>query len=228
MKMIFDLDLFGKTYFLIPKKLLRRAIERYAHHIRGSVLDVGCGQKPYRYLFQTDHYIGMDRNIEVNPDIVATSQCFPFKKRIFDNIVCFETLEHIKSPEKCLRNLQRVLKKEGKLLLTVPFEWPLHYEPHDYWRFTPYSLKILLTKAGFKIQKIDRIGGLFAVIGSRFVDVFSRKLEKAIPIRNPFKFMIVAVVFHPISLLFYGLSKVFDRIDDKDAFGWIVLADRKV
>lgn len=222
--MIFDLDLFGKTYFLLPKKLLRRAIEHHAHNVNGTVLDVGCGQQPYRHLFECFQYVGVDNNKKVDPDIVAESDALPFKNESFDSIVCFEMLEHTIDPQRTLNSMHEVLKKKGTLLLTVPFEWPLHYEPHDYWRFTPYSLKILVEKAGFQVIQIERMGGVFAVIGSRFVDVGSRKMEKYLPLRNTLSFIITAAVFHPISLIFYALSVLFDRVDEKDAFGWLVVA----
>lgn len=226
--MIFDLDLFGKTYFLLIKKLLRRSIERYSEEITGKTIDLGCGQKPYRYALDSSSYIGLDSEIKVTPDIVSKADKLPFKDERFDSAVCFEVLEHLMEPELCITEASRVLKKDGKLLLTVPFMWALHYEPHDYWRFTPYSLKILLNNNGFKIISIERIGGLFSATISRYIDVFSRKMENLIYfVPNPIKFVMVASIFHPVSLLAYGFSKIFDKIDTKDAFGWIVYAEKK-
>ena len=44
----------------------------------------------------------------------------------------------------------RCLTPGGRLILTVPFAARWHYIPHDYWRFTPSSLRMLLERAGFE------------------------------------------------------------------------------
>jgi hypothetical protein len=42
-----------------------------------------------------------------------------------------------------------VLRDDGQLILTVPFAARWHYIPHDYWRFTPSALRMLLERNGF-------------------------------------------------------------------------------
>ena len=41
------------------------------------------------------------------------------------------------------------MRPGGRLILTVPFAARWHYIPHDYWRFTPSGLRILIERAGF-------------------------------------------------------------------------------
>ncbi len=66
-----------------------------------------------------------------------------------DAVLSTETLEHVAEPERFLGEAARCLRAGGKLVLTVPFAARWHYVPHDYWRFTPSSLRRLLKGAGF-------------------------------------------------------------------------------
>jgi SAM-dependent methyltransferase len=90
----------------------------------------------------------------------------PFKDEIFDAILCFETIEHFPEPEKMVRDLGRVLRPGGTLILTTPnVLWePIHalaaivgYHhsegPH---RFIPYRrLLSMVEDAGFTIVTIE-------------------------------------------------------------------------
>jgi SAM-dependent methyltransferase len=58
-----------------------------------------------------------------------------------------------------LGEIHRVLKPEGFLFVTVPFLWPLHEVPYDWQRLTPFALDQLLRDAGFKMIKIQALGG---------------------------------------------------------------------
>ena len=58
-----------------------------------------------------------------------------------------------------LYEINRILKPGGKLFFTVPFLWNLHDVPFDEYRFTPFSLKRLLEKAGLGNIKINALGG---------------------------------------------------------------------
>lgn len=44
----------------------------------------------------------------------------PFPGAFFDRIFCTETLEHLKDPERCLREIGRILKADGRAILTLP------------------------------------------------------------------------------------------------------------
>ena len=62
----------------------------------------------------------------------------------FDIILCLNVLEHVYDYEKAIKNMHKALKKGGVLSVAVPAFYPLHDEPHDYWRFTEHSLRKLL------------------------------------------------------------------------------------
>tara|TARA_Y100000310_G_scaffold170217_1_gene170368 strand:+ start:270 stop:719 length:450 start_codon:yes stop_codon:yes gene_type:complete len=89
----------------------------------------------------------------------------PFKNNTFDSIVINQVLEHVFEPETFIREVKRVLKKNGHLLLTVPFFWDEHEKPNDYGRYTSFGLKYLLEKQGLKIIKLKKsICGIRAII----------------------------------------------------------------
>jgi SAM-dependent methyltransferase len=127
-------------------------------HAHGDILDVGSGAQPYRPLLPPDaHYKAID--------IAAASEQFGYKvpdTEYFDGstwpvdddsvdlVLATETLEHVLEPQEFLAEAQRVLRPGGNLLLTVPFAARWHYIPHDYWRYTPSSLRWLLEGAGFQ------------------------------------------------------------------------------
>jgi SAM-dependent methyltransferase len=72
---------------------------------------------------------------------------------------------------KAMTEIGRTLKPGGKLLLSVPFFYPLHDEPHDYFRYTPYGIKEILSKVGFKMIDMVPQGGFIAMSGE-FLNLF--------------------------------------------------------
>jgi len=227
--MNFDLDLLLSNPLFISKKLLRDKFRKFAIYLSGYVLDVGCGRKPYRKFLKCREYIGMDINEKVNPDIIGKVTNIPFDDETFDAVICTEVLEHLQEPSSGLKEIRRVLKKNGILYITVPMSWCLHYEPTDYYRFTKYGLTYLLENNSFEVIKLERIGGLFSLIGVRFVDGFWIKFMFRILffLHWETRSRIAEISAIPLNILFYYCSKNFDRLQEVDAIGWVALARKK-
>src|SRR5262249_29482934 len=108
---------------------------------RGTrVLDAGAGDAPYAELFAHCEYITADWPQSVHEggrqaDILGSLEALPVPDAGFGAVVCTEVLEHIAEPEAVLVELLRVLEPGGRLCLTVPFAWPLHEEPFDFYRY---------------------------------------------------------------------------------------------
>lgn len=138
--------------------VLKRAIGRPP-----VILDIGCGHKPYRDLFPDATYFGMDRTTsDSSPDLVGDALNLPVRDQSVDIVFATQVIEHVPSPEVMIRECKRVLRPQGALILTGPFYWPLHEEPHDFFRFTKYGFIELLRKAGFSEWQVREDGGDWA------------------------------------------------------------------
>lgn len=147
-----------------------------AEHARGRVLDVGCGHMPFRS-FTLQHasaYEGFDieartpgvthiGNAEAMTDIPADA---------YDTLLNFEVLEHLPHPQRAVAEFARVLKPGGMLLITVPHLSRLHEEPHDYFRYTTYGLRTMLSDAGLEVVRITPTAGLFSFLAHQVSTIF--------------------------------------------------------
>jgi SAM-dependent methyltransferase len=133
------------------------------------VLDAGAGNAPYRELFAHSDYVTTDWTRSVHAgaraaDIIAPLDDLPIENASVDTVLCTQVLEHVESPAAVLAELNRVLRPGGHLWLTVPLVWPLHEEPYDFFRYTPFSLDSLLRGAGFSDVDIAPRNGYFATV----------------------------------------------------------------
>ena len=135
--------------YWIEMRWLRRSVEFLAPHARGDALDVGCGERPYDDLFRPHvrSYVGLEyppvvdnlipeiwnmlERIRGIVDVFGDGQRMPFADASFDTVVALEVFEHIRDPDACLEEIERVLRPGGKILITVPFVAPLHQLPFD-------------------------------------------------------------------------------------------------
>jgi SAM-dependent methyltransferase len=155
------------------------SLERVAPQARGRLLDVGCGQKPYEHIFKpfSSEYIGIERrdtfaltnaeNAESKPDLVYDGDRLPFDDRSFDTVLNIQVLEHTPAPAELVKEMARVLKDDGRLILSAPFQFRLHEQPHDYFRYSPHGLRILCQAAGLEVVEVHAMGSLWSVIGHK-------------------------------------------------------------
>jgi SAM-dependent methyltransferase len=157
-----NLDLF------VVRSALLRALKSRLPDFSGVLLDVGCGNMPYKALVlqspsRVNTYIGLDlppnEIYNGRPDLVWDGKKIPLPNDRVDCAMATEVLEHCPDPEAVLREVVRVLKRGGSFFFTVPFLWPLHDVPNDEFRYTPYSLRRLLCNAGFGEVQIEALGG---------------------------------------------------------------------
>lgn len=152
------------VYFPLSQKrdLIKRISQQYFK--KGSVLDLGCGTMPYKELIAENSAITSYTGVDIENPIYQKTQkpdCFwdgfevPLESSIFDNAILIEVLEHMPKPENTLKELSRLLKKDGNLLITVPFLWTLHDVPNDEFRYTPFALKRMLEDSGFEIVNLE-------------------------------------------------------------------------
>lgn len=148
--------------FYFARSGLSKAMADLSPWLSGRLLDVGCGTKPYRSLFNVADYVGLDIDSELTrkrgiADCLYDGGRFPFEDAVFDSILCNQVLEHVFNPDEFLGEINRVLKPGGKLLLTVPFVWDEHEQPYDYARYSSFGLRALLGKQGLQILQHKKL-----------------------------------------------------------------------
>ncbi len=150
------------------------------------VLDVGTGTSPYRSFFAHCDYKAHDF-AQLDPDLlwgrrgyapldyVSDIASIPVQSGSFDAVLCTEVLEHVPEPIAAVKELGRILRPGGRLLLTAPLGSGLHQEPyHFYGGYTPYWYEKFLGEAGFEQISIEANGGFFqhyAQESTRFVSL---------------------------------------------------------
>lgn len=125
-----------------------------------TVLDIGCGDMPYRSLFtaRNARYLGAD--IDGTPDIVISAEgTLPLESDSVDFAVSFQVLEHVRNVPAYLAAIRRVLKVGGGMFLSTHGVWPYHPHPTDFWRWTRDGLRVTLEDAGFTVQHTAALCG---------------------------------------------------------------------
>jgi SAM-dependent methyltransferase len=147
--------------------LYATVVPRIREHLRGLVLDAGCGTMPFRRYVRHATYesYDVDRRAADTTFIGDVQDMVAIDSERYDGILCSEVLEHVPHPQRALREFSRVLKPGGMLVASVPFFAGLHEEPHDYYRYTEHGLRVLLEEAGFEVAEIEPIGSVVAFAG---------------------------------------------------------------
>lgn len=157
-------------------------VQRHMNVMHGVVYDLGCGIRPYEddILKVADKYIGVDWSSTLHglqADVVADlNKPLPIDDEAADTVVSFQVMEHLCEPQIMLNEAHRILKPNGTIIATVPWQWWIHEAPYDFFRYTPYGLKYLFEKAGFVDVVVESQSGFFTMwilkmnyFGLRFV-----------------------------------------------------------
>lgn len=128
-------------------------------HMKGRMLDAGCGAQKYKDMFDFDWYVGLELNEKFGPDVIGDLRDMPFKDGEFDSILNNQVLEHVDDTHRVFSEFNRVLRRGGHLCVTVPFIARTHEVPHDYWRISEYGIRYLFNRYGFKEVMIANMGG---------------------------------------------------------------------
>lgn len=185
-------------------------LEENGKTITGTITEIGC-EKHYnhqRYFPNADKFVcsNIGRDFDVYLDI--TNNDLPDDS--VENYLCISVLQHVFNTQKAFDEICRTLKPGGKLLLVVPFSYPVH-DVVDYWRFSPNSFDELLT--GFDVKGVTHLGGTLSSIA----DYLKRPKGK---INKRFFF------YKGIGQLIIILAKFFDTLDSLP-LGFGIVAEKK-
>ena len=127
-----------------------------------AVLDLGCGSQPYRPLFESRQarYLGADFGetadvkIESSGRVNAQDDCA-------DCVVSFQVLEHVRDLDMYLSEAHRLVRSDGRVLLSTHGTWLYHPHPEDHRRWTREGLHTDLEMRGFEVEEcIGLVGPL--------------------------------------------------------------------
>jgi SAM-dependent methyltransferase len=130
------------VHLILPiRSAQKKLVTHIARRTKGcKILEIGCGgEDTFSRIFEKDNTIILsDVNKYPNCETIDVTKMDIQEE--YDLVIAMNVLEHVFDFRSAIRNIHRALKPDGKLILSVPFFYPLHDLPHDYWRFTKWSL----------------------------------------------------------------------------------------
>jgi SAM-dependent methyltransferase len=187
-----------------------------AVHVRGRLLDVGCGNKPYEAMFRdrVETHLGCDlvQSSDRRVDVRCPATELPFRDGSFDTVLATQVVEHVADPARMVAEAARVLRPGGVLVLSGPMYWPLHEEPHDYFRFTRHGFRRLVEEAGLRVREVRANGGKWALCGQALLHaVQGTRLQRPAIVRL--------------------VNRIFARLDDRhpdatNPINYVVVAEK--
>ncbi len=206
---------------LLVNRLHDRELERVARaYVRGRLIDIGCGTKPYEALLApyVAEHVGVDHaHTPHDPsriDIVASAYDIPVEDESFDTVLCTSVLEHLEEPAAALRESHRILRPGGIAVYSVPFIWHLHEEPRDFYRFSKYGLAYLFDKVEFEICELKALSSFWVTFGQLLVYNLYRAN------RRPLSWI---PVIPALGVMVQAGAYALDRLDRNEKWTWAYL-----
>lgn len=130
---------------------------------RGRIVELGSKYEPgyrdlgdLRPLFPGTRYVGVDLRRGLGVDVVQDAERLGVRDGAADVVVLCEILEHVRHPDRVIREARRIMKSDGFVVLSVPFTYRLHGFPTDYRRFTPSGIDVVLSE--FPLRTVFALG----------------------------------------------------------------------
>lgn len=153
--------------FLLPRLTILRIfqiLKMSEVKLKGDCIEFGASHKLDKNFF---FYSKLNKDSKITfSNVKSNNKSFKIidltKKikfsRYYDRIIIFNVLEHVSDLKAALKNLHRLLGKNGELIGSTPFLYRVHGAPKDYSRFTADFLYQEFRLAGFKNVKIEYLG----------------------------------------------------------------------
>jgi SAM-dependent methyltransferase len=126
---------------------------------------------------------------------------FPIAAASYDTVIAAQVIEHVKKIWVWLREVERVCKPGGHIVLINPVSWPYHPHPVDCWRIYPDGMKALLEDTSFK------------VIECRYESLEAPGHKRYLPGRSPeFQERPVRLFFRLAGRLGFPIERAYDTI----------------
>lgn len=217
-----------KSYNWLIYDNFDRWLNAYACYYKGVLVDLGCGEAPYKeyFLSYVDQYIGVDwthtlhnSKADVISDLNGKIQ---LENHFADTVISFSVMEHLCEPQIFLDESYRILKNGGYMILQVPWMWWVHEAPYDYFRYSPYGLKYIFEKAGFRDIHVQPMSGFFTMLSLK-MNYFSLRWIKGSLLRR----FLTQCLLIPLWYTSQKLAPIFDKLHrgwSLESVGFFVIA----
>lgn len=161
---------------------------------QGKLIDLGAGQQEFRedcshLTYTSQDFCQYDPGKELTGlhvetwdyagiDIVSDITSVPVEDQAFDFALCTEVFEHLQEPTGALREMNRILKVGGKLIITAPFCSMTHFAPYFFYSgFSKYFYTDVCKKYGFEIEEIEPNGNYLDYLSQELTRIETAEME---------------------------------------------------
>lgn len=217
-------------YHYISVNLRKAYEEKIPLHLKNGnnlkILDYGCGDKPYEYLFENHAVLYVGADVGNNPKAeynFKPGEKLTFSNEEFDIVLSSQVLEHVEDVSSYLNECSRVLKQDGLLFLSTHGTWQYHASPYDFYRWTSLGLKTVISKHKFEVIDFVSVLGQLAVTSQLRLSFFNSYANMIGTIGR--------VLLAPLSLCYQFKMRIEDfitpkRVKDRDAAIYLVIAKK--
>ncbi|MNS16801.1 bifunctional 3-demethylubiquinone-9 3-methyltransferase/ 2-octaprenyl-6-hydroxy phenol methylase [compost metagenome] len=167
-------SLFEKAYHFVKNIALKNKLNliNSLQPDKGRILDIGAGTGDFLSVAKDDGWqtVGVEpsdkaKAIAKNKGVSFVEQTAELESHSFDVITMWHVLEHVPNLDNQIKELKRLLKTNGTLIVAVPnfksFDakyygkfWAAYDVPIHFWHFSKKAIKMLFEKEGMQLVKI--------------------------------------------------------------------------
>ena len=158
-------SVFGENW--VVGRYLLPALAKLGRTQTGVVLDLACGESPFRKCFPyARQYLRVDHDPLDAEVIRGDMRCVPLPDRSADAVLLCQAITDVPEPSAVLKEVRRLLRAGGSVIVFESMCYPEHDAPHDYFRLMPEGLRAVADTVGLQVRECMRLGGLFTRFAS--------------------------------------------------------------
>ena len=167
-------SLFEKAYHFVKGIALKNKLNliNSQQAAKGRILDIGAGTGDFLIVAKNDGWqtVGIEpsdraKGIAIGKGISFVENTTELENQSFDVITMWHVLEHVPDLDFQIKELKRLLKPEGTLIVAVPnfksFDakhygtyWAAFDVPIHFWHFSKKAIQMLFEKENMKLEKV--------------------------------------------------------------------------